>query len=168
MANTTACARVTGRTERRPRIRVYRRRRETEWERFCRLLKRQIRRFLRRNLAKIILFGPLIIGIIAGAFIGVKASTYAQSVKINDYGRQMVYTTYTVKSGDTIWGIAQDLAALNPEFNDIRQYTTAILKANKTINGEIKSGQIILIPYFINPDGVVSHDEIYSKYGIGE
>lgn len=117
---------------------------------------------------KIIIFGLPLIGMLAGIFIGVKATTYAQSVKLNDYGRQKVYTAYTVKSGDTVWGIAQDLAALNPEYNDIRQYVTAINKANKLVDGEIKSGQVILIPYYVNTDKVVDYDEIYSKYGIGD
>ena len=78
----------------------------------------------------------------------------------------MVYTTYTVRSGDTIWGIAQDLAALNPEFNDIRQYVAAIEKANRMFGDDLKTGQIILIPYYVNLDGNTDHDTIYSKYGI--
>lgn len=140
----------------------------THYNRFAnRRRENALQRFWRLNAAKIILIGLPLIGIFAGFFIGVKVNTYAQSTKINDYGRQMVYATYTVKTGDTIWSIASDLAALNPEFNDIRQYVLAIEKANQNMSGQIKAGQIILIPYFISPDGTVSHDEIYSKYGIG-
>lgn len=131
------------------------------------MMKRRARRFFRRNLILIALFSGLFIGGFAGVFIGTKVNTYAQSTKINNYGRQLVYTTYTVKSGDTIWSIAQDLAALNPEFNDIRQYVLMIERTNKIMDGQIESGQIILIPYYIGPDGTVSHDELYSKYGIG-
>lgn len=140
--------------------------RETRWQRFCRISKRRLRKFLIKNMPKIILFTPLIIGLLMGFFLGVKTTTYAQSVKLNDYGRQMVYTTYTVRSGDTIWGIAQDLAALNPEFNDIRQYVAAIEKANRMFGDDLKTGQIILIPYYVNLDGNTDHDTIYSKYGI--
>lgn len=147
-----------------PRTRTYVRRRKT---RTANWIRRQTKRFVRRHFAAIILMTPLIIGILTGIFIGVKASAYARSTRINDYGRQMVFTTYRVKTGDTIWEIASDLAALNPEFNDVRQYMAAIMKANRMGSGEIRSGQIILIPYFINMDGM-NDDEIRAKYGIDE
>lgn len=142
------------------------RRHETEWQRFKRLIIRRLKKILKQNIAWIIFIGLPLIGVIIGIFIGVKATTYAQSTKINDYGRQMVYTTYTVKSGDTIWGIAQDLAALNPEFNDIRQYVSVIKNTNNMSTDEIKSGQNLIIPYYISPNGIANYDEIYSKYGI--
>ncbi len=145
-----------------------RRHRETEWQRFKRIMKRHIGKFLRRNIFEVIALIILLMGMGAGAFIGVKATNYAQSNKINDYGRHQTYTAYTVKSGDTVWDIAADLAALNPEYNDIRQYVIEIERLNKIHGGDIKAGQKILIPYFIGPDGTVSHDEIYSKYGIGD
>lgn len=141
-------------------------RQETEWEKFCRIRKKRLKRFFQRHLPAIILIGLPLIGLFAGLFIGVKATNYAQSVKINDYGRQIAYTTYTVKSGDTVWGIAQDLAALNPEYNDIRQYVAAIERVNKLVDGKIQAGEIILIPYYISPNGM-DYNEIYSKYGIG-
>ncbi len=136
----------------------------TKRQRLCRTVKAKARKFLRYNMLKIILVGMLLTGI----FIGVKAAAYAQSVKINDYGRQVAYKAYTVREGDTVWGIASDLAALNPEYSDIRQYVAAIEKINKLHGGKIESGRIILIPYYVNADGKVKHDDIYSKYGIGE
>ena len=142
--------------------------RETDWQMLCRLMKRCVRRFIRRHAAALILIGLPLIGMFIGIFIGVKATTHAQSTKINDYGRQRTYTAYTVESGDTVWGIAQDLAALNPEYNDIRQYVAAIESLNQMPGDRIKEGQTILIPYYINQDGTISHDEIYSKYGIGQ
>lgn len=154
--------------ERRYRPMRKRPRQESGFERFRRIMRKRIRRFLQKNLPRMIVIGILLIGIFIGAFAGVKVTNYAQSVKINDYGRRQVFTTYRVKSGDTIWGIAADLAALNPEYNDIRQYVKAIEDLNKNYTGEIKAGDIILIPYYISPDGEVAHDEIYSKYGIGE
>lgn len=144
------------------------RRYETGFQRFRRIMRRRTRRFLQKNLGGIIVIGLLSIGILLGLFVGTKTANYAQSVKLNDYGRQKTFTTYTVKSGDTVWGIAADLAALNPEYNDIRQYVAEIEKLNKIYDGSIKAGQTILIPYFIGPNGEVSHDEIYSKYGIGQ
>lgn len=131
-------------------------------------MKKRIKRALWRNRAALILICPLLIGMFAGIFIGVSAANHAQSTKINDYGRHKTYTEYTVQPGDTVWGIASDLAALNPEYNDIRQYVMAIRSMNRIAGDDIKAGQTLLIPYYISADGTVSHDEIYSKYGIGE
>lgn len=143
------------------------RRRETGWQRFMRIAKRRMEKFIRKNFALLVLAGLPILGIIAGIFIGNRATTYAQSTKLNDYGRELTYTAYTVKAGDTIWSIASDLAPLNPEFNSIRQYVREIQRINKTLE-DIKAGQVILIPYFINADGTVAHDGAYAKYGIGQ
>lgn len=131
-------------------------------------MKKRIKKALWRNRAALILICPLLIGMFAGIFIGVSAANHAQSTKINDYGRHKTYTEYTVQPGDTVWGIASDLAALNPEYNDIRQYVMAIRSMNRIAGDDIKAGQTLLIPYYINTDGTISHDEIYSKYGIGQ
>ena len=144
------------------------RRRETGFQRFRRVTRKRFFRFLRKNFTAVVTVTLLSIGIAIGAFGATKVANYAQSTKLNDYGRHQTFTTYTVKSGDTIWGIAADLAALNPEYNDIRQYVAEIEKLNKLYDGQVEAGQTILIPYFIGPDGEVSHDEIYSKYGIGQ
>lgn len=143
-------------------------RHKTEWQRFRRIIGHHVKKIVKQNMKWIIFIGLPLIGMIIGIFIGMSVSTYMQSTKMNDYGREMVYTTYTVKSGDTIWGIAQDLAALNPEFNGIRQYVSAIKQINQMSTSEIKSGQNIIIPYYISPNGTINPDEIYSKYGIGE
>lgn len=131
-------------------------------------MKRRKSRAAKRRMAKLVLVGFPLFGMLAGIFIGVKANSYAQSIRINDYGRQIAYTVYTVKPGDTVWGIAQDLAAFNPEFNDIRQYVSAIQKANDMESGSIEAGEVILIPYYISPNGILDYDTIYSKYGIGK
>ncbi len=124
------------------------------------------KRFLNQNMMKIVIIVPLLVGMLAGMFVGTKATTYAQSKKMNDYGRQMVYKVYEVKSGDTVWGIAKDLAALNPEFNDVHQYMEAIEEMNGLTRGEITEGQKILIPYYVNMGETVDYGEIYLKYGI--
>lgn len=143
------------------------RRRETDFQFICRVLKKRFHKYMQRNIMAVAVTG-IIIGMCVGAFVGMKAANFAQTNRINDYGRDKTFTTYTVKPGDTIWGIAQDLAALNPEYNDIRQYVADIEKMNRLYTGEIRSGQIIYIPYYISHDGIASHEDIYLKYGIGD
>ena len=64
-----------------------------------------------------------------------------------------------------IAGIASDLAALNPEYNDIRQYVSAIKETNKLYTGDIHAGDTILIPYYVGTNDM-NYDEVYDKYGI--
>lgn len=147
--------------------RTYAHQNTTDWNKARRIMKRRIKKFLNRHMVKMILFGLPLVGMIIGILIGVKITTYAQSTKLNDYGRQISYVAYTVKSGDSVWEIASDLAALNPEYNDIRQYVAAIEKANNLYGSKLKAGEIILIPYYTSTSGM-NYNEIYSKYGIGK
>lgn len=130
-----------------------------------RILKRRMKKFLFRHRAAILLCTTLLIGLIAGTVLGVKASDYIRSETVNDYGRHRTYTLYTVERGDTVWSIAEDLIALNPEYNDIRQYVSVIQRMNNISGTELKSGQMILIPYYTN-DGDTAYDELCEKYGI--
>lgn len=122
---------------------------------------------MKRNRAAVTFILIPLLGIFAGIFIGARVTLYAQTTALNDYGRQQFYTEYTVRPGDTIWGIASDLSALNPEYNDIRQYVAAIEKMNGIKGRNLKAGETLLIPYFVSPDGTMDYNEIYSKYGIG-
>lgn len=142
------------------------RREESDMEFICRVLKKRFRRFVHQKAPVFILAG-LVFGVFMGMFCGVRISNYAKQNSMNDYGRKKTFTAYTVREGDTVWGIAEDLAALNPEYNDIRQYVADIEQANHIYGETIKAGQHILIPYYISQDGTVSHDELYGRYGIG-
>lgn len=142
------------------------RREESDLEFVCRVVKKRFRKFIHQKAPAFILAG-VVFGMLMGLFCGIRISNYAKQNSMNDYGRRKTFTTYTVREGDTIWGIAEDLAALNPEYNDIRQYVADIEEANHIYGGTIKAGQHILIPYYISQDGTVSHDELYGRYGIG-
>lgn len=141
------------------------RQRETDFQKIRRLFKRAAKRFIRRHFAKLVFIGLPLLGMIAGIFIGMKIADHNQATKLNDYGRKPSYVSYHVKSGDTIWGIASDLAALNPEYNDIRQYVSAIKETNKLYTGDIHAGDTILIPYYVGTNDM-NYDEVYDKYGI--
>lgn len=145
--------------------REYQKMRETDMQRAKRLLKRRMRRFVKQNAAKMLLIGLPLAGLLIGLFIGIKAANYANATTINDYGRHQAYSSYVVRSGDTVWDIASDLAALNPEYNDVRQYVYEIEKLNHLSSGTLKSGQVIIIPYYVGDEGLTS-DQIYEKYGI--
>lgn len=139
------------------------RRRETKSQRHMRLMKRNIRRFIIRYINHIIIIMLLLIGMVVGIFIGIKVSDYNRSRNINDYGRKIAYISYEVKSGDTVWSIASDLAPLNPEYNDVRQYVKAIEEANGIHGGSIRSGNHIIIPCYVDSPDTKA---VYEKYGI--
>ena len=83
---------------------------------------------------------------------------------MNDYGRELRYAEYEVRSGDTYWSIAEDLYILNPEFTDIRQYVNLLQKTNRSFD-YIRQGQTILIPYYADPDtGLDDVIQAYEKY----
>lgn len=142
------------------------RRRETKWEKRRRIAKLRMNAFWRESKTKMIVIGLPLIGLFAGIFIGTAVTTYTQSAKLNDFGRHMVYTSYTVKADDTIWGIAEDLIKVNPEYKNIPQYVKEIKNVNNLRDDEIKYGQKIILPYFVGADGIVNYNEIYSRYGI--
>lgn len=142
-----------------------RKRKESDFQRIRRLSKRVIVRFINKHIAKLVFIGLPLLGMIAGIFVGLKIAAHTQATKLNDYGRKEAYVSYRVQSGDTVWNIASDLAALNPEYNDIRQYVDVIKETNGLRSGDIRAGETILIPYYISPnDRDVT--EIYAKYGI--
>lgn len=129
--------------------------------------KSEIRKFLERNTLEIALVGFPILGLVIGIIIGMAAKGYMDAGEKNDYGRHMVYKAYTVKSDDTVWGIAEDLTAVSPEFGSIERCMKEIENVNNIKDGGIQYGQVIYIPYYTGPDGLPDYGGIYEKYGIG-
>lgn len=94
--------------------------------------------------------------------------------EIRDYGRELHYSAYTVRSGDTMWDIAVEMAALNPEYTDIRQYLHELQSVNQNYGDYLQEGTQILIPYYATPAekmrGGGSLEEemitVYAKYDI--
>lgn len=124
-------------------------------------------RFMNRHIAQFIFIGLPLLGMIVGIFIGMKIENYTSATKMNDYGREVRYVSYEIKSGDSLWSIASDLIVLNPEYNDIRQYIYDIKEMNKLYDDDIHSGHHILIPYYTGKNGI-NANAIYSKYGIDQ
>lgn len=94
--------------------------------------------------------------------------------EIRDYGRELHYSAYTVQYGDTMWDIAVEMAALNPEYTDIRQYLHELQSVNQNYGDHLQEGTQILIPYYATPAekmrGGGSLEEemitVYAKYNI--
>ena len=65
-------------------------------------------------------------GLIAGIAITSAVNWAASRNDTRDYGRELRYSNYTVQAGDTLWDIAQDMAAVNPEFTDVRDRKSVV------------------------------------------
>jgi len=95
----------------------------------------------------------------------IKICNFKNNNRMRDYGRDKVFTTYTVKHGDTVWSISRDMCILNPEYPNTGKYAAEIMNSNHlNYNGDIKSGDMLILPYFVNFDE--NTGDIYEKYGI--
>lgn len=114
----------------------------------------------------------------AGIAIGIAGTRFASWLAarndMRDYGRELRYAEYTVQQGDTLWDISRDMAAVNPEFTDVRQYLSLLQDVNKIYGDYLPEGRVISVPYYATPsekmrgggsveEAVVS---VYAKYGI--
>ncbi len=126
------------------------------------LMARKAKKFMSRNAETIVITIIFILGLIAGVLLANTAHWLKERNAMNDYGRELRYAEYEVKSGDTYWSIAEDLYVLNPEFTDIRQYVNLLQKTNRSFD-YIRQGQTILIPYYADPNGTSVFDA-YEKY----
>lgn len=137
-----------------------------------RLSKEERRR--RRIVSKLVLYGLIAFGIVIGILLTLAVDKLASRGRTSDYGRELCYSEYTVQSGDTMWDIAVDMAALNPEFRDVRQYLSLLQSTNGIYGDYLQSGTTIRIPYYATPSekmrggGSLEETmiETYAKYGI--
>lgn len=113
-------------------------------------------------------------GLIAGIAITSAVNWAASRNDTRDYGRELRYSNYTVQAGDTLWDIAQDMAAVNPEFTDVRQYLSLLQETNHIYGDYLQEGRVIAVPYYATPSekmrGGGSLEETivstYARYGI--
>lgn len=101
--------------------------------------------------ARLVLAGLVVLGILIGIFLANFANKLASRNQMRDYGRELCYAEYTVQSGDTLWSISVDLAALNPEFTDVRQYLNLLQETNRLYSDYIREGEKLTIPYYMTP-----------------
>ncbi len=127
-------------------------------------LPRRVRKFISRNAETIVVTVIFLMGLAVGVLLANGAHWLSDRNAMNDYGRELRYAEYEVRSGDTYWSIAKDLFVLNPEFTDIRQYVNLLQKTNRSFD-YIRQGQTILIPYYADPDtGLDAVIQAYEKY----
>lgn len=125
----------------------------------------KLARWFRKNFLAIAVSVILGLGVAAGSICTATYMSFRASSTVRDYGRELMYAEYTVKSGDTMWDIAVDMAALNPEFRDVRQYLHLLQKTNHNYGDYLQSGTTILIPYYDGGDATPMF-EAYLKYNI--
>lgn len=159
MNNAAIKERNPGRNARNDQPRARRRRPMTPYMRF--------RRWMHRNALAIFVAVILGAGIAAGSAGTAAILGYRYSHAVHDYGRELKYASYTVKSGDTMWSIAVDMAALNPEFQDVRQYLSLLQKTNHNYGDYLQSGTTIMIPYYDNGSEAPMLS-VYLKYNIAD
>ncbi len=136
-----------------------RRRRPTAYARF--------RRWFKKNALAVFIAVVLGTGIAAGSVGTAAVLSYRYNHTVQDYGRELRYASYTVKSGDTMWSIAVDMAALNPEFRDVRQYLGLLQRTNRNYSDYLQAGTTIMVPYYDGGDSVPMFDA-YLKYNIAD
>ena len=56
------------------------------------------------------------------------------------------YTSIQIKSGDTLWGIADEY--ITAEYTDMNAYIEEVCSINHISEDEIHAGQYIVIPYY--------------------
>ncbi|MBO7402865.1 MAG: LysM peptidoglycan-binding domain-containing protein [Lachnospiraceae bacterium] len=57
------------------------------------------------------------------------------------------FVSVRVSEGDTVWSIAEDY--LSPEYSNITVLVKEIEKTNHLVNGQINSGNYIIVPVYI-------------------
>ena len=75
-------------------------------------------------------------------FGGTKVSADT-NLRVNE---RKYFTSYVVKSGDTLWDIAGEY--ITKEYRDRNEYIKEVAVSNQMETYDIKPGQLILLPYY--------------------
>lgn len=79
-----------------------------------------------------------------GFFVGVNNMN---EVEARDHRQnQKYYTSIEVEEGDTLWSISEEY--MTSEYNDRNEYMNEVRQMNHITGSEIRSGSIILVPYY--------------------
>ena len=93
---------------------------------------------------KVITICTIIILVFIAVFVFGSTTTSADSnLRVNE---RKFFTSYVVKSGDTLWEIANNY--ITPEYTDTNEYIREIITSNQMDSTDIYPGQLMLIPYY--------------------
>ena len=88
--------------------------------------------------------GMIIILVIIAAFVfGATTAAADSGRRVNE---RKFFTSYVVRSEDTLWDIAVE--HITPEYTDIQEYIREIMDSNQMETADIYPGQLLVIPYY--------------------
>ena len=86
----------------------------------------------------------IIILVLAAVFIfGATTAAADSGRRVNE---RKFFTSYVVKSQDTLWDIASEY--ITPEYTDINEYIRAVIRSNQMTSTDIYPGQLLILPYY--------------------
>ena len=93
---------------------------------------------------KVITVCTIIALVLIAVFIfGSTTASADSNLRVNE---RKYFTSYVVKSGDTLWAIAGDY--ITPEYTSRNEYIREILTSNRMDSTDIYPGQLIIVPYY--------------------
>ena len=78
----------------------------------------------------------------------VKIVDHVNASAFYDFDREREYVEYTIKTGDTLWTISENMASVMPEYGGTRAYLEDIKNVNHISGDKIVTGKTILLPYY--------------------
>lgn len=102
----------------------------------------------RKNKSRRMSFRTVLMILIASAAVIFGIITFtSQKTKADAAGLYKYYTSYEVKSGDTLWSIAKEYSG-NGAYDRITDYIDEVCSINHLPNDTIYAGNKICIPYY--------------------
>lgn len=90
-----------------------------------------------------ILFIVIALAVFAGLLFGAEEASADCPGRVNE---RKFFTSYTVKSGDTLWDIAGHY--MTEEYTDTYEYIREITTSNHLDSTDIYPGQLLVLPYY--------------------